>query len=68
MGLRGFFARLRAERHQRIDEERTTMTAAEREEADAGAFGGAAGEVDEYYEREADRNEDVWEGRPPRSE
>jgi hypothetical protein len=66
--LRSFFAQRRAEKQERIDEEYTTMTAAEREEAEAGAYGGAAGEVDEYYEREADRNEDVWEGRPPRSE
>jgi hypothetical protein len=66
MGLRGFFARRRAEKQERVDEEYTAMTAEEREEHEAGAFGGAAGEVDEYYVQEADRNEDVWEGRPPR--
>ena len=64
--LRSFFAQRRAEKDERIDAEYRTMTAEEREEAEAGSQGGAAGEVDQYYEREADRNEDVWEGRPPR--
>jgi len=66
--LKSFFAQRRAEKEERIDEEYTTMTAAEREEAEAGAHGGAAGEVDQYYEREAERNEETWEGRPPRED
>jgi hypothetical protein len=63
--LKAFFSGRRAEKQERLDEEYSTMTAEERERARAGAFGGAAGEVDQHYVREADRSEDAWEGRPP---
>ncbi len=65
-GLRAYLARRRAAKQKRLDEEYTTMTDAEREEIEAGARGGAAGEADAYLEHEAERAEDIWEGRPPR--
>ena len=63
--IKSFFARSRAETQERIAEEYTTMTAEERADAVAGSLGGAAGEVDQSYVREADRTEDASEGRPP---
>ena len=63
--LKAFFSRRRAEKQERVNEEYSTMTAEERERAQAGALGGAAGEVDEHFVREADHTEDTWEGRPP---
>jgi len=63
--LKAFFSGRRAEKQERLDEEYSTMTAEERARSQAGAFGGAAGEVDQDVVREADRTEDAWEGRPP---
>jgi len=63
--LKAFFSGRRAEKQERLDEEYSTMTAEERARSPAGAFGGAAGEVDQDVVREADRTEDAWEGRPP---
>jgi hypothetical protein len=63
--IKAFFTRARAQTQERIAEADTAMTAQERQRRQAGSSGGAAGEVEGYFEREADRNVDVWEGRPP---
>jgi hypothetical protein len=66
--LKAFFAKRSARRQKQLDDEYTTMTPSEREVAEAGSQRGAAGGAEAYEQREAERNEDAWEGegRPPR--
>ena len=66
--LKAFFAKLSAQRQKRTEDEYTTMTPSEREVAEAGSQRGVAGGAEAYELREAERNEEAWEGegRPPR--